>query len=267
MKEKALTTTNYVAIASTLQEIQNDVATQMNLPPQETIVKSLNRYKRKFANALPHIPHGKDFQIPEEFEDFVAFDRGKDEPERFIIFALTEMLLLLETTKDLWLGDGTFKQCPDMFYQLYTIHVTIGGYNPPCIYALLPNKTEKTYHDFTQALLQLIPNANPERIMMDFEKSAVNAFSTTFPTAQITGCYFHLCQSILRKINEVGLKKAYTTTPELALALKMVPATAFLPVEQVEDGFNLVMEEVGDILLRLKSEDEVSRHDLFFKLL
>ena len=30
MKEKALTTTNYVAIASTLQEIQNDVATQMN---------------------------------------------------------------------------------------------------------------------------------------------------------------------------------------------------------------------------------------------
>ena len=206
MQEKALTKTNYVAIASTLQEIQNDVATQMNLPPQETIVKSLNRYKQKFANALPHIPHGKDFQIPEEFEDFVAFDKGKDEPERFIIFALTEMLLLLETTEDLWLGDGIFKQCPDKFYQLYTIHVTTGGYNPPCIYALLSNKTEKTYQDFTQALLQLIPNANPERIMMNFEKSAVNAFSTTFPTAQITGFYFHLCQSVLRKINEVGRK-------------------------------------------------------------
>ena len=58
-----------MAIASTLQAIQNDVATQMNLPPQETIAKSLNRYKRKFANALPHIPHGKDFQIPEEFKE------------------------------------------------------------------------------------------------------------------------------------------------------------------------------------------------------
>ena len=158
IKEKALTTTNYVAITSTLQEIQNDVATQMNLSPQETIVKSLNRNKRKLANALPHIPHGKDFQITEEFKDFVAFDKGKDEPERFIIFALTEMLLMLESTKDVWLGDGTFKQCPDMFYQLYTIHITIGGYSPPCIYALLPNKTEKTYHDFTQALPRLIPN-------------------------------------------------------------------------------------------------------------
>ena len=37
----------------------------------------------------------------------------------------------------------------------------------------------------------------------------------------------------------------------------MVPATAFLPVKQVEEGFDLVMEEVGDILLRLKSNDEV----------
>ena len=83
MKEKALTTTNYVAIASTLQEIQNDMATQMNLPPQETIVKPLNRYKRKIANVLPHIPHGKDFQIPEEFKDFVAFDKGKDEIKRY----------------------------------------------------------------------------------------------------------------------------------------------------------------------------------------
>ena len=131
MKEKALATTNYVAIVSTLQEIQNDMATQMNLPPQQTIVKSLNRYRRKFANALWYIPHRKNFQIPEVFKEFLAFDKGKDEPERFIKFALTGMLISLETTKDLWLGDGTFKQCPDMFYHLYTIHVTIGSYNHP----------------------------------------------------------------------------------------------------------------------------------------
>ena len=171
---------------------------------------------------------------------------------------MTEMLLLLETTKDLCFGDGTFKQCLDMFYELNTFHVTIGGYNPTCIYVLLPNKTEKKYHDFTQALLQLIPKANPERVIMDFEKPAVNAFSTTFPATPNTGCYFYLCLSVLRQINEVGSKKVYTSTPELALALKMVPASAFLSVEQVEDGFILVKEEVGDILQRLKSDDEVS---------
>ena len=35
VKEKALTTTNYVAIASTLQEIENDMSTQMKSPPRD----------------------------------------------------------------------------------------------------------------------------------------------------------------------------------------------------------------------------------------
>ena len=47
-------------------------------------------------------------------------------------------------------------------------------------------------------------------------------------------------------------------TPELALALKMVPATAFLPLEHVEGCFNLVMEEVGDMFWRFKLDDAVS---------
>ena len=99
--------------------------------------------------------------------------------------------------------------------------------------------------------------------MMDFETAAVNAFSAAFPAAQITGCYFRLCQSALRKINDIGLKKAYITAPKLLFVLKMVPEIALLPVEQVEEGFNLVMKEVGDILLRFKSDDEASEKVYF----
>ena len=47
-KEKALTTTNCVAIASTLREIHKEMATQMNFPPQRTNMKSLNRHQKKF---------------------------------------------------------------------------------------------------------------------------------------------------------------------------------------------------------------------------
>ena len=73
-------------------------------------------------------------------------------------------------------------------------------------------------------------------MMDDFEKAVVNAFFTTFSAAQITGCYFHLCQSVLRKINEVGLKQLYNA-PELALVLKMVSATAFSILEKVRESF------------------------------
>ena len=41
MKEKALTTTNYVAVESTLQEIQSEGPMQMNFLPREMIAKSL----------------------------------------------------------------------------------------------------------------------------------------------------------------------------------------------------------------------------------
>ena len=42
----------------------------------------------------------------------------------------------------------TFKITPKMFYQLYSIHVSVSGIAPACIYAFLPNKTEKTYNRF-----------------------------------------------------------------------------------------------------------------------
>ena len=83
IKEKALTTTNYVAIASTLQEIQIDVATQMNLPPQETIVKSLNRYKKICICYSAHTSR-KRFSNSRRVQGFCAFDKGKDEPERYL---------------------------------------------------------------------------------------------------------------------------------------------------------------------------------------
>ena len=41
MNEKALATINYVAIISTLQEIPNEEPTEMNMPPQETIMRLL----------------------------------------------------------------------------------------------------------------------------------------------------------------------------------------------------------------------------------
>ena len=49
-------------------------------------------------------------------------------------------LLNLSTT---WLDDGIFKMSPEIFYQIYTIHVELNGFAPPCVYVLLPNKTEK----------------------------------------------------------------------------------------------------------------------------
>ena len=44
----------------------------------------------------------------------------------------------------------------------------------------------------------LIPRWSPRRIMMDFEKPAMNDVDSTFPAIEISGCCFHLTQSVQR---------------------------------------------------------------------
>ena len=168
-------------------------------------------------NDLPVLPHTKKFEVPEEFKDFLINDSGTEDPERLLIFGQQALLKLLESTQHLWLADRTFKLCPGIFFQLFTIHTSINGYNPLCIYALLPNKREKTYERLLIAVKEKIPNSRPTRIFVDFEKAAMNAFQKFFTDATLSGCYFHLCQSFVRKINEVGLKSVYEQNPGLTL--------------------------------------------------
>ena len=52
-------------------------------------------------------------------------------------------------------------------------------------------------------------NIEPKRIICDFEKSLLNSLSISFPTTKITGCYFHYCQAIYRKIQKFGLGNVY----------------------------------------------------------
>jgi len=44
------------------------------------------------------------------------------------------------------------------------------------------------------------------RTLLDFQSAAVDAFRSAFPSATVTGYYFHLTQSVMRKVNEIGMK-------------------------------------------------------------
>jgi len=48
--------------------------------------------------------------------------------------------------------------------------------------------------------------ASPERALLDFESAAINAFWSAFPNATVTGCYFHLTQSLCEKLAKVVWK-------------------------------------------------------------
>jgi hypothetical protein len=93
-----------------------------------------------------------------------------------------------------------------------------------------------------ERLRDIVPLAKPKTVLVDFERAAMNAFRTAYPDARITGCYFHLCQSVIRKVNEVGLKTAYETDNEIRGYVRCLPALAFVPPEDVLEAFELLVE-------------------------
>ena len=89
-------------------------------------------------------------------------------------------------------------------------------------------------------LLKIQPDLHPTNIMVDFEKAAINSFEEHFLTVT-SGCFFHLCQNIYRKIQSEGLTGQYLLDMEFVQNLKMLPSLAFVPEEEVVDCFNTIM--------------------------
>jgi hypothetical protein len=78
--------------------------------------------------------------------------------------------------------------------------------------------------------------------MMDFEKAAVNVFTEEFLNSRLQGCFFHFSQAIYRHVQSAGLQASYAANPEFALMLRHLPALAFVPIQNVQDYFNYLVE-------------------------
>lgn len=105
-----------------------------------------------------------------------------------------------------------------------------------------------------QILKALLPGFSPAKILIDFEKSCKKAAEEAFLLAEVKGCYFHLCQSLQRKVKEVGLKSEFDSDPETKIRIKSLAALALVPSHDVENIFrNLVLtfpdDERYDIIL------------------
>ena len=107
----------------------------------------------------------------------------------------------------------------------------------------------------------LVPNFNPKTVTCDFEMAIINTFQFYFSEAEMTLCYYHFKQNLWRQIQGFSWQKRYmaeTTQEEeeeeedsFALKCKMVAALAFLPVDDVVRGFELLLQahrETKDLL-------------------
>ena len=132
------------AVASAILPVTDVLSTQYALPSKPNLKQTSQRLRKVIQTVSIHEPSGRHFDIPDNFQEFLRYDSGKEHHERILVFGDPYMTSVPESSK-FWLGDGTFKLSPKNFYQIYTLHVYLLSIATACLYALLPNKTEKTY--------------------------------------------------------------------------------------------------------------------------
>lgn len=183
----------------------------------------------------------QDLEIPESLKStykgskFYYGDSGKDDQNRIIFFTTQQNLKLMSSYND-WYCDGTFDISPTIFKQVYSVHIIVRGTTLPMLYALLPNKSQKTYKKLFKLILQQITK-KPNFVNCDFELAAINALRSVFG-CKIFGCFFHLSQSFWRRVQSCNLKLWFSS--DFRQTFRKVQALAFIPCEDVFDGFELI---------------------------
>ena len=98
----------------------------------ETIARDVRRQRQI---------HGSDHGDVTQFSHTIDGQVFHQENGTMVIFSAETDINFLRDCQH-WFADGTFRIAPVGFSQLYTIHGLKKGQCYPCVYALLPNKTE-----------------------------------------------------------------------------------------------------------------------------
>jgi len=143
------------------------------LPQNETLLRTIRRQRQA-------APAGPDNRIPDALK---KTDRGDNfvlhEDENLIIFTTDSNLSVLKACKH-WFADGTFKVCPDDFYQMFTLHGLFKSQIIPLAYGLLIGKKASDYDKFFERIMEE-DDFNPNSILTDFESGTIKSIKSLFP--------------------------------------------------------------------------------------
>ena len=170
---------------------------------------------------------------------------GKD--ERLLLWASEESLSVLRQNGDIFI-DGTFRVVPAGFYQcvvIMALDLTSSEY-VPTVWALLSGKSENMYCTLLHEIVVLLDYQwMPSICVCDFERGLLGAARYQFPDSQIIGCYFHLKQSLYRKMRELTLP-----ADQIDICIDKIEILTLIPPGDISIGISFIRSKI-------KNEDPI----------
>lgn len=139
---KQTVNTTHDIVATGVSQLSDHAIT--SLPNLQNLKRTVQRIRQKHQNPLP-LPTKRDslvidpiFTKTNRDRTFLQFDSGPTD-QRILIFSTKKQLKMLKDGSHIYL-DGTFDVVPELYFQLYTIHVTYFNHILPAVYVLLPGE-------------------------------------------------------------------------------------------------------------------------------
>ena len=211
------------------------------------------RARDKKQGITPADPReARELDIPDAYavmadgRQFSQHDSGPESADtptdRVIVFATDRMLGVLASSEQVF-ADGNFSMSPRAFLQTYVFRALVGDRSVTAAYFLLSRKTRDAYEHLLNALVNRCAELGsvfcPRALNTDFESAILKASQLVFgPNCRKGTCYYHLSQSIWRKMQEFGPQTTYKEEEVAELSFGRILALAFLPVEEVVEGMD-----------------------------
>ena len=150
-------------------------------------------------------------------------------------------------------GDGTFKICPKLFYQVFVLMALYGGIYVPCLFGLLPDKTEDSYIRLFGMIWayndknNLPNNFENQFFMCDFERAIRSSFLLYWPHTRVLGCYFHFSQCVWKKVKKNGFQNIYEKHDQFNALVRRMSALPFAPKEALDEAFKIFKNRTEEI--------------------
>ncbi|CAF1517507.1 unnamed protein product, partial [Rotaria sordida] len=144
-----------------------------SLPSSDSLMRTIRRQRPKLCSD-PNTRVPNNLRKTDRGEEFILY-----EDNEMIIFTTKTNLSLLKNCKH-WFMGGTFKVCPDEFYQLFTLHALLKSVIIPLVYGLLIGKNATDYTKFFEKVLEQ-DDFEPASILSDFESGTIKTIKEVFP--------------------------------------------------------------------------------------
>ena len=126
----------------------------------------------------------------------------------------TLTMLTLFARARTWFVDATFKLVSRPFYQLFSVHAFVQSGTSlkqvPLVFVMMSSRSQADYDAVFRTILDILPNPpSVVKVVADFEAATWLSLRVVLPNVEVKGCLFHFTQAVFRKIQSLGLQRAY----------------------------------------------------------